>query len=49
MIPNDIQDPNTEYKNMATQYGKISIEKIRSFEKTYTDNIMIAAQYCHMM
>ena len=49
MIPNDVQDSNTEYKNLSTQYSEISIKNIRAFDKTYIDNPMRAAQDCHMM
>ena len=28
MIPDNIHEPNIEYKNLAMQYGKISIENI---------------------
>ena len=49
MIPNDVQDPSNEYKNLATQYGKISFKKIRSFEKTYIDTPLRAVQDFHMI
>ena len=32
MIPDDVQDPSIEYKNLATQYGNISIKNIRAFK-----------------
>ena len=49
MIPDNVQNPNTEYKNLDTQYGKISIENVRSFEKTYIDTPIRSVQECHMM
>ena len=49
MIHDDIQDPSTEYNNMATQYVKTSINQIRAFENTYIDTPSISAQYCHMI
>ena len=49
MIPDDIQDPNTEYNNLSTQYVNISIEKIRALKKTYIDTSTRAAQDCYMM
>ena len=49
MIPNDVQDPSTGYNNMATQYGDISIKKIRALENIYIDTPLIEAQNFHMM
>ena len=49
MFSNDFQDLNSEYNNLATQYGKFSIKIIRAFNKTYIYNPEIEAQDCHMM
>ena len=49
MIPNDVQDSNTEYNSMSMQYGKSIIKNIRSFKKTYIDTPMRAEQDFHMM
>ena len=37
MIPDNIHEPNIEYKNLAMQYGKISIENILQLEKTFVN------------
>ena len=49
MILNGVQDLITEYKNLVTQYGKIMIKNIRSFEETYIDTPSRASQDCHIM
>ena len=49
MISDDIQDLSTEYRNMATQYGNISIKNIRVPEKTYINTPSRAAQDWHVI
>ena len=49
MIPDEIYDPSTEYKNLAKNYGETSINKIREFENTYLKTLTQSAQYFHMM
>ena len=49
MIPGDTHKPNTEYKNLATQYGEIIIENIWGFEKTYINTLTSTSQDCQMM
>ena len=49
MIPNDIYLPNTEYNSPSMQYGDISIDNIKEFEKTYVNTLTQAAQDYHTM
>ena len=49
MIPDNICDSNTEYKNIATQYGGVSIEKIGEFDETYVNTPTRAAQDFNIM
>ena len=49
IIPDYVQNTNTEYKNLATHYGDISIDKIRAFDNTYIYNPMILDQDRHTM
>ena len=49
IIPYEIYEPITECKNLATQYGEISIKIIREIENTKVNTPTRAVKYCHMM
>eukprot|EP00978_Attheya_sp_CCMP212_P040484 scaffold221375_cov55-Attheya_sp.AAC.1 len=48
-IPEDPADANTNYDDLLTLYGQISIERIRKFEETYIDQEVCSAQDSHML
>ena len=49
MIPEDPSDPNTDYKNLLTNHGEITLEQIRRFEASYIMTSMQAAQDTSML
>ena len=49
MIPDEIHDLTTYYKNLAIQYSDISIEKIRYFKNNHVNAPERAKQEFHMM
>lgn len=49
MIPNDPAQPFTGGKNLASNYGEISLEAVRAFEETYLSTPTRAAQDADML
>ena len=48
-IPEDATDPNSELRYLPNEYGRVSIEQISAFEKTYLGTEQRVAQDSYML
>ena len=48
-IPEDVNDPNSELRYLPNEYGRVTIEQITAFERTYLGTEQRVAQDFHML
>ena len=48
-IPEDANDPNSELRYLPNEYGRVTIEQITAFEKSYLGTEQRVAQDSHML
>ena len=49
MLPEDPTNGSTVYKNLITNHGEITLERVQKFEEYYTNDLSRAAQYASML
>lgn len=48
-IPEDVNDPNSDLRYLPNEYGRVTIEQITAFERTYLGTQQRVAQDSHML